>query len=120
MRVGQASGAEQLEGWRIINLLVELDDEVLALLDKPLLEHGIQHGVELLLNVLDEHGFAEGEAVVEDVPEVLIVERSHPQLIILLAVLEPVDTLALRIHQHGVPRRTRHHDAVLDRDVIRG
>ena len=44
-------------------LVCECNDVAPALLDVAVLQNGVQHWVKLLLNVLNQHGLAKGQAV---------------------------------------------------------
>ena len=57
MRVRQAGGADQREVIVVVNLLAvgQHDHSLLTLAHDPLLQHGLQDGIQLLLDVLDEH-----------------------------------------------------------------
>mmetsp|Transcript_14309 Transcript_14309/g.34769 ORF Transcript_14309/g.34769 Transcript_14309/m.34769 type:complete len:690 (-) Transcript_14309:4721-6790(-) len=72
VRVGQAGGAKQAERVGEINLLVQLDDHVFPLFHDALLQHRVEHGIQFLLDVLDEHGLAVGQAVLEVISELLL------------------------------------------------
>ena len=67
----------------------------MALLDEVLVEEVVEDGVELLADVLDEEGPAEGEGVLEVGAEVLVVERGHLEVVVLLLRLDPDLALAL-------------------------
>mmetsp|Transcript_33722 Transcript_33722/g.73616 ORF Transcript_33722/g.73616 Transcript_33722/m.73616 type:complete len:922 (-) Transcript_33722:2039-4804(-) len=121
VRVGQAGGAEHVERVAEVHLLVrQLDDVALALAHEALLEHGVQHRVQRLLNVLDQHRLTEGHTVLQVVAELLLHQRGDAQHVLLLAVLDPREALPLGVHQHGVARGARHHDAVLDGELVGG
>ena len=121
MRRGEARGAEKAEERVELHLLVgKLDDHRTALLDDPALQHGVQNRVQLLLDVLDQQRLALRHALLELVAEVLVGDGRDHQLVARLAILDPRLALALGVDQHRIPRRPRHHDAVLHRQLVRG
>ena len=87
-----------------VNFLVgQLNKPALALLNDPPFQYRIQQGIQLFLNVLNEEGLAKAQAILQVVPEHLVIELGDPQLIGFFTVHQPQAALALWINEHGVP-----------------
>ena len=95
-RVRQLRRDEEGEAVEHVHLLVaEHDLHDVALLYEVLVEEVVEDRVELLADILDEEGPAEGEGVLEVGAEVLVVERGHLEVVVLLLRLDPDLALAL-------------------------
>eukprot|EP01136_Pigoraptor_vietnamica_P000134 Opistho-1_new@25059 len=99
-------------------LVADLHLDRAPALDEVALEHVVEDGVELLVNVLEEQRATAAEAVLEVVAEVLVVQRADLKLVRRLAVHDPLLALALGVDQQREARRLRHDDAVLDRKLV--
>jgi hypothetical protein len=121
VRVGQLGAQEEREGVAVLALLVgELDDQVAALALDLLVEHGVEQRVDLLLDVLDHQRRAKGHGVLQVVAEALFDELRILDRVLGLARVDPAQALRLRVDHERPLLRARHHDAVLDGEVVRG
>mmetsp|Transcript_53702 Transcript_53702/g.127674 ORF Transcript_53702/g.127674 Transcript_53702/m.127674 type:complete len:306 (+) Transcript_53702:2456-3373(+) len=115
VRIRHSGRDEQLERLRLhINLLIpELDDALLPLSHKRLVEHGVEKRVKLLLDIREEHRFSVREAVLQVVPERLVGEVGLDQTVLGFFCARPRQTLALRIDHDRVARGARRQNPVL-------
>ena len=122
MRVGQLGAKVHLEVVVPVHLLVpELDClRPGGLVDHDvLLQHRVDHRVDVLVQVLKEERQAVLHRQLELLQEVSVIERLHLALEILpLAPLDPVHSLHLRIDAQREPARSRGQDAVLHRQLV--
>eukprot|EP00961_Rhodomonas_salina_P192314 2595107-Rhodomonas_salina.1 len=115
----ESSGLELV--WLDVAFFVsQRHDEALALPLERLVQHGVKHGVEFLLDVCEQQRLAERHALFEIRAEVLVDKARLLAPVLGLLVLDPAETLALRIDHDRVARRRGCEDAVLDRQIIRG
>ena len=122
MRVGQLGAKVHLEVVVPVHLLVpELDClRPGGLVDHDvLLQHRIDHRVDVLVQVLKEERQAVLHRQLELLQEVGVVERLYLALEILpLTSLDPIHSLHLRIDAKREPARSRGQDAVLHRQLV--
>ena len=105
----------------VVELLVaELEHLARALLDDAAREHGLERGVELLLDVLQQVGQAVGDGRLELAQEVLALEVLDLERALLLHLLDPLVRLALRVDHERPAAAARDDDAVLGAEVVRG
>ena len=77
-------------------------------------EYGLQDGIQLLSNVLQETGVAELEAVLQGAHVVGVRELDDLQLVDLLHVFDPLVGLALRVDHQRPAVGMLHDDGVVD------
>mmetsp|Transcript_60189 Transcript_60189/g.148004 ORF Transcript_60189/g.148004 Transcript_60189/m.148004 type:complete len:638 (-) Transcript_60189:3556-5469(-) len=120
--VGEAGGDVELEllGLHVALLVGEGNDEALALALERLVKHGVEHGVELVLDVGEQKGPAVAHAVLQELAEGLVVEASLLAVVLGLHVLDPLEPLPLRVDHDRIARRARRQDAVLRREIVCG
>jgi hypothetical protein len=122
MRVGETRSHVESEFVIVINFLItELDSSGSTFSDNVLLEDGVKHGIDLVLNGFNQ----EWETFLEGKFEIISkswVSKSGDAWIFhkeWLLSLDPRKGLALRINHEWVSGRSLNHDSVLDRQVIR-
>lgn len=123
MRVGKTrSHVESELIIEIVVLVTQLDELHTSLLCDLLLEKRVKHRVDLVLDVLNKDGLAIHEWELKSISKVRVRESKDESVLLelTLALLDPSNGLSLRINHEWVARRTRHHDTVLDRQVISG
>merc|ERR1719183_1479220 len=100
MRVGKTRSHEQLEVLIEVKVLIgNLDQSVLALLDDLLLQNGVKHWVDFILDGLNEHWVSHLEWELEGILQVRV-RQSHDAVLLKqdwFSLLDPVDGLTLRI-----------------------
>mmetsp|Transcript_149591 Transcript_149591/g.480091 ORF Transcript_149591/g.480091 Transcript_149591/m.480091 type:complete len:394 (+) Transcript_149591:2389-3570(+) len=120
LRIAQLRGHHQGKVVAPLERVVSQSDHLLPVHeDVALLEHGVDHGVELLVEVLEEEGLAVLNRKLQEL-DVLVVERLDRQARLLLLLLDPADDLHLRVHAQRPARGLRHEDAVLDAELVAG
>ena len=92
------------------------DDLVSSFLDRLLLQHRVQFGVDFVFNVLDQ----DRHAVFKAEPNVLHELAGHSSYLQVLFFLgqDPAVGLALRVNHEREATRSGHHDAVLGAEVV--
>jgi hypothetical protein len=124
-RVGQTAGHEHLEIFVPVKLgATYVHKHVLAAGLDLLLQHGVEHGVDLVLNALDDKGLAflhaEFEEVILEFGMVEGCDAARRVDGLLVLILDPVLALALWVNHQGVAGRVGDHDTVLDGEVVLG
>mmetsp|Transcript_13357 Transcript_13357/g.32645 ORF Transcript_13357/g.32645 Transcript_13357/m.32645 type:complete len:547 (-) Transcript_13357:606-2246(-) len=121
VRVGQLGLQVQPELGVVLHLAVsDLHDDVAALLDGQLADHGVQHRVNVHGQVLDQQGQAVLDAV-DDLVDVLVLRLlDDDQAVRLLAVDDPLDALQLRVDHQGPAGSSRHDSTVLNGQRVSG
>eukprot|EP00968_Pinguiococcus_pyrenoidosus_P001316 scaffold58_cov256-Pinguiococcus_pyrenoidosus.AAC.11 len=119
--VAQLGREEQLEAVVPVDDLVAQADLLGAVVQHHvLLEHRVQHGVQLLVDVLEEEGIPELDGQLQVLHEVGLVQRLHREVLVGKGVLDPAHRLLLRVDAQREARRLHGEDAVLDAVVVRG
>ena len=119
VRVTQRGGDVEAE------VIVELDDALAQLdahhaagFEQLLQQQRLQRRVQLLLDVLQEHGETELDGVLQRSEVVAVRELDHLDVVLALHVLDPLVRLTLRIdHQRPAPG-VGDHDSVVDGERI--
>ena len=119
VRVGQLGRDVELEVVAVGHVAVaEAQQQLAALLEGLLQQHGLERRVELLLDVLAQHGLPVADGVLERAQEVRLRQLDDLQLVLLVHVLDPAVRLPLRVdHERPAPAHGREH-AVLGRELV--
>ena len=113
MRVRHLGGDVELELVVVGDVRVsELEEQLRSLLERLSQQDGLQRGVQLLLDVLEQARLAEPDAVFEGLQEVPLSQLDDLQVVLLLQDLEPSVGLGLGVDDQGPS------SAVLDDDSI--
>ena len=118
-RVRQLGRHEQREALVVRQLLIlQRHQQVLADALDLLVEQRVQRRVDVLGHVLHDERLAVGQRVLQVHPELLVRDLAHLGAVLLRAVAQPDERLALRVDQQRELGAGRDHDGVLDRVVV--
>ena len=102
-----------------LNLLVAEHQVLLvALLDCRPRDHGVQHRINALTHVLDQHGLTCVDGALQHSQHVLLAQTNDLQVARFLLLTHPRDALQLRVNHQGPPRRVRYDARVLDGHTV--
>lgn len=96
----------------------DLEDELLAALDTRALDHGAQHRIDALAQVLDQHRVPVLERHAELAQQRGLAQPHHLEVPRLLLGADPADALQLRVDHERPARRVAHDRAVLRRHLV--
>mmetsp|Transcript_6822 Transcript_6822/g.15830 ORF Transcript_6822/g.15830 Transcript_6822/m.15830 type:complete len:388 (+) Transcript_6822:936-2099(+) len=120
LRVAELRRHVQHEGFIPLQLIVTERDHPLSVhQNNLLLEHGINHGIELLIQILEQEGLSVLDSQFQEL-HVLVIEGLDGEAGLLLLLLQPRHDLHLGVHAQGPARGSSHEDAVLDAKLICG
>lgn len=119
MRVGQLGLHVKVELIGQVKLLItQLDVLVLTLLGNSTTVNGGNDGVNGVLQVLNHDGLALLDSHLDGLDHLGVVKTGDLQVGVLLTLLQPGDTLKLRINDEGVALRVGEDGTVLSGDAI--
>lgn len=121
MRVSKTGCHVQSELIVVVHILVcNLDEFASSLDDDLFFEDGVEHGVNLIFDGFNEDCVTFHEWELQSVLEIWIVQSEDAVILkeIRFSVLNPRNSLSLRINHKWVSSRSGDHDTVLDTEII--